>query len=59
MESQNVVQIVEDYNYIVNNIDQQWGNYADAGPKHIIGLLELAYSIVMIEGDVQDDKSNG
>ncbi len=56
MESQNVIQLVEDYNYIMANSDQ---SKYDLYPSNVISLLELAYSIGMIEGEFADDKPNG
>ncbi len=56
INSANVQQVVADYNYILENTNQL---IRDVSPSEIIGLLDLAYSIGMIEGDVEDDKSNG
>lgn len=52
MKSNNVVQIMEDYLYVE-------GQHMDLKPGEIIQLLELAYDIGMIEGDIEDDKSDG
>ena len=52
MESVNVVQIMEDYLYV----EEQ---HMDLRPGDILQLLALAYDIGMIEGDVEDDKSDG